>query len=160
MATELGLGTVHVFNSESSYNTNKTNVKSNDIALVKIDNLAISGYVSSGGVKLQPIHIDDNKMTLIMDTPQGRGDIVLQRAYTSFDGLYVIANTDNRDGLWGFFISSAEISRRISIAKQNNNSWMFFNGIIWWSLYTSSTTTTFKTYDENCYIEKIYGVTF
>ena len=99
-------------------------------------------------------------MTLIMDTPHGMGDIVLSRAYTSFDGLYVIVSTDARDGLWGFFISSAEISRRISIAKQNNKSWMFFNGTLWWAFYNSSTTTTFKTYDENCYIEKIYGVNF
>lgn len=160
MATELGLGTVHVFNSESSYNTNKTNVKSNDIALVKIDNLAISGYVSSGGIKLQPIHIDDNKMTLIMDTPHGTGDIVLSRAYTSFDGLYLIMSTDARDELYGFFISSAEISRRIAAAKQNNKSWMLSTGVLWWACSNASTTTTFKAYDEICYIEKIYGVTF
>lgn len=160
MATESNLGTLHVFNSEESFNSNKNNVGSSDIAIVKIENLEISGYVSSGGIKLQPIHIADAKMEVLVDTPQGTGNIVLPKAYTKFDGLYVVIVNDDRNSVKGVFISSAEISRRIAYAKSTGKNWLLADngGSVWRCTNTSTTKNLIYSY-ENCCIDKIYGVT-
>lgn len=158
MATETKLGTVHVFNSETAFNTNKDSVGSSDIALVKIENLEMPGYVSSRDVKLLPIYITDDRITQLCGE-YASGNITLSQPYTNFDGLLIVATGDGSSDWERFFLSSAEITARLALAKTNNAyAALFHNNKYWCIRYDSTTTTFINSEAENCRIKAIYGV--
>lgn len=161
MATEQMLARIHVFPSESSFNTNKGSVGANEISLVKTTNLAVPGYVSANGAKLQPITF--KKMTLLTSgTPQGTGDIELSQPYTNFDGLYFVFEKGSNSSYHYVFISVEELVRMIDYAKkQGNNKYICLTrSYYYWLINAStSTTTTLKTGAKDSYFCACYGVT-
>lgn len=158
MAVDKDLKRIHVFPSESSYNTNKGSVTDEEIALVKTTNLAVPGYVTSNGVKLLPIQF--KSLTKLTSKYYGAGNIPLSSPYTNFDGLYIEVTNDGRNNFHSYFISSWELSRRISQSKAlGHPTILLFASTFYWSLNASSTTTTnLVESDNNCVIENIYGV--
>lgn len=161
MATEQMLARIHVFPSESSFNENKGSVGANEISLVKTTNLAVPGYVSANGAKLQPITF--KKMTLLTSgTPQGIGDIQLSQPYTNFDGLYFIFGNDQDNYYHYNFIPTEELTRMIGLAKSwgTNKYISLTNSYYYWTINASTTTTTtLKQGGENSYFRVCYGVT-
>lgn len=162
MATEQMLARIHVFPSESSFNTNKGSVGANEISLVKTTNLAVPGYVSANGAKLQPITF--KKMALLTSgTPQGSGDIKLSQPYTNFDGLYFVFGNDSNNYYHYNFIPTAELTRMIGLAKSwgTNKVIMLTKSFYYWAINASTTTTTLlKTGEsENSFFCACYGVT-
>lgn len=161
MATEQMLSRIHVFPSESSFNTNKGSVGANEISLVKTTNLVVPGYVSANEAKLQPITF--KKMTLLTSgTPQSTGDIVLSRPYTDFDGLYFIFANDSQTNFHYVFIATEELVRLINYAKSQgeNRAICLTRTYYYWMINAStSTTTTLKYVNENSYFCACYGVT-
>ena len=161
MATEQMLARIHVFPSESSFNENKDSVGANEISLVKTTNLAVPGYVSANGAKLQPITF--KKMTLLTSgTPQGSGDIELSQPYTNFDGLYFVFGNNSDDYYNYNFIPTAELTRMIGLAKSwgTNKYITLTNSFYYWAINASTTTTTtLKIGHENSYFRACYGVT-
>lgn len=161
MATEQMLARIHVFPSESSFNTNKGSVGANEISLVKTTNLVVPGYVSANGAKLQPITF--KKMTLLAGgTPVGSGDINLSQPYTKFDGLYFVFGNDFNTCYHYNFIPTAELTRLIGLAKGwgANKYITISSSYYYWTINAStSTTTSLKVGEENSYFCACYGVT-
>lgn len=108
--------------------------------------------------KLLPLHF---KNFTRLAGGLGQGDIVLSKPYTDFDGLYFEYTDDNRNFWSTCFISSWELTHRIDRAKAANHPYVeLFSGLNFWRITTTGTTTKLlKSYDDNCYIEHVYGVT-
>lgn len=162
MASETNLSKVNVFPSEATYNANKASIGTDEISLVKVDNIVVPGYVSAGGVKLQPITF--KKMTLLAGgTPTGSGNITLSQPYTNFDGLYFVFGNDGNSYYHYNFIPVAELTRLIGLAKSwgANKRVLLTKSYYYWAMNATTSTTTFldTSGEENCYFCACYGVT-
>lgn len=161
MATETNLSKVNVFPSEATYNANKASIGTDEISLVKVDNIVVPGYVSAGGAKLQPIEFKN--MTVLADVNQGSGNIVLSQPYTNFDGLYFIFGDDDQNYYSNNFISTWKLTQMIAFAKSkgSNKQILLTTADYYWGINAStSTTTTLVTGEtENCYFYRCYGIT-
>nr|CAI9750344.1 tail fiber protein [Autographiviridae sp.] len=114
-----------------------------------------------------PTQFDDDELTVLMGTPIGGGAITLSQPYTDFDGLLIENTNDSRNKLNRTFISTAEFNARMQRAKEIKptaaNMNLLMNAWEWeiWVLESKGFTPTyFPNYEENCVIERIYGVKF
>lgn len=117
--------------------------------------------------KSYPTEFDDDELTVLMDTPLGRGNITLSQPYTDFDGLLIENTDDDRNKLSRTFISTAEFNARMKRAKEIKPTAATMNLLtnawdwdIWVLESRGFTPTFFPNYSENCVIERIYGVKF
>lgn len=116
-----------------------------------------------------PTEIDDDELTLLMDTQLATGTITLSQPYTDFDGLYIEYTDDALNAFNTKYISTAELNYRIarSIALKGGESGAtisLISGEQYWRIWCGKsrgfTTTTFPVWAENCIIPRIYGVKF
>lgn len=110
-----------------------------------------------------PTAFDDDELTVLMNTPIGRGTIILSQPYTDFDGLLIDFSDDDGALLNSKYISTAELNRRIARAKDIGISSIFllseyYYWTIWITERSGFSTTTFPNRGENCQIKCIYGV--
>ncbi len=122
MTTTTNLGKVHIFPTETSYTNNKSNIGSNDIALVKsslMDELkgnttptltalmnwdrmkALNGGTdvrnySSTATGLKS-YGGDSSFPDIENGTSRKGTILLKQSYTNFDKLLIISSSDSAD---------------------------------------------------------------
>lgn len=114
-----------------------------------------------------PAVFDDAELTLLMNTPIGRGDITLLHPYTDFDGLLIEYTNDDGDALARQYISSTEIQYRIARAiglKGQRATIALVTSDIYWYIWVDESkgfsTTTFPEWTDNGIIQRIYGVKF
>lgn len=114
-----------------------------------------------------PAVFDDAELTLLMNTPIGRGDITLLHPYTDFDGLLIEYTNDDSDDLARQYISSTEIQYRIARAiglKGQRATIALVTSAIYWYIWVDESkgfsTTTFPALTDNGIIQRIYGVKF
>lgn len=110
-----------------------------------------------------PAQFDDDELTVLMNTPIGRGTITLSQPYTDFDGLLIDFSDDDGALLNSKYISTAELNRRIARAKDIGISSIFllseyYYWTIWITELSGFSTTIFPNRGENCQIKCIYGV--
>lgn len=110
-----------------------------------------------------PTAFDDDELTVLMNTPIGRGTITLSQPYTDFDGLLIDFSDDTGALLNSKYISTAELNRRIARAKDIGISSIFLlSEYYYWAILITErngfSTTTFPNSGENCQIKCIYGV--
>lgn len=110
-----------------------------------------------------PTAFDDDELTVLMNTPIGRGTITLSQPYTDFDGLLIDFSDDDGALLNSKYISTAELNRRIARAKDIGISSIFLlSEYYYWTIWITEragfSTTTFPNRGENCQIKCIYGV--
>lgn len=114
-----------------------------------------------------PAVFDDAELTLLMNTPMGRGDITLLHPYTDFDGLLIEYTNDDGDAFARQYISSTEIqyrvARAVGLRGQRATIALVTSDIYWYIWVDSSkgfTTTKFPGWSDNGMIYRIYGVKF
>lgn len=110
-----------------------------------------------------PTAFDDDELTVLMNTPIGKGTITLSQPYTDFDGLLIDFSDDEGALLNSKYISTAELNRRIARAKDIGIFSIFLlSEYYYWSIWITErsgfSTTTFPNRGENCQIKCIYGV--
>lgn len=113
----------------------------------------------------QPAAFDDDELTALIDTPIGNGSITLSQPYTDFDGLLIDYTADNNNFVSSAYISTAELNRRVAVAKSVNATVIFlFDNRYFWTIYITEakrfSPTFFPYEDDNCIIQQIYGVKF
>lgn len=163
MATEVGLKTINIFNSESDYEEHQAELGADELSLVKIDNLKVNGSVIANGAKLLPVQY--NNLTLLVGTAHNitSGNITLNQPYTNFDGLLFEVIVDGNNRWYYQFISTWELSQALVRYKENNT--MRYYEIArcswYWNFDLSKlTTTNLVVGQENSRIGRIYGVNF
>lgn len=110
-----------------------------------------------------PAAFDDDELTVLMDTPIDRGEIILSQPYTDFDGLLIVYTYDSGERYVRDYISSAEIThRKEECIKIGGSKFALFNGNFYWSLKVNAqfSPTCFPEDSDNCRIQRIYGVKF
>lgn len=110
-----------------------------------------------------PTAFDDDELTVLMDTPMDRGDIILSQPYTDFDGLLIAYTYDSGDRYVRDYISSAEIThRKEECIKIGGSKFALFNGNFYWAILVNDkfSPTCFPEDTDNCRIQRIYGVKF
>lgn len=110
-----------------------------------------------------PTAFDDDELTVLMDTPADRGDIILSQPYTDFDGLLIDYTYDSGSRYVRDYISSAEIThRKEECIKIGGSKFALFNGNFYWSILVNDefSPTCFPEDTDNCMIQRIYGVKF
>lgn len=110
-----------------------------------------------------PTAFDDDELTVLMDTPIGNSDITLSQPYTNFDGLLIYHTNDSGWEYASTYISSAEITRRKEESiKIERPGFSLINGRHFWGIRANSkfSDTFFPIDNDNCAIQRIYGVKF
>lgn len=122
MTTTTNLGKVHIFPSETSYTNNKSNIGSNDIALVKsslMDELkgnttpTLTALINwdrmkalNGGTDVRNYsstatglksYGGDSSFPDIENGTSRTGTVLLKQSYTNFDKLLIISSSDSAD---------------------------------------------------------------
>ena len=160
MATEVGLTTINVFNSQSDFDSHASEIGNDELSLVKIENLEIPGYVKSRGCKLLPFEF--NNLTLLYDNNVTSGDITLSQPYTNFDGMLFEIIVDGNNRFYYQFISTWELSQ--AKARYLENKTLRYYEIArctwYWNFDLAELTPTLLPVgQENSRIGRIYGVT-
>lgn len=110
-----------------------------------------------------PAAFDDDELTVLMDTPMDKGDIILSQPYTDFDGLLIVYTYDSGACYVRDYVSSAEIThRKEECIKIGGSKFALFNGNLYWVLKVNAqfSPTRFPEDTDNCRIQRIYGVKF
>ena len=110
-----------------------------------------------------PAQFDDAELTELMLGAVGNGNITLLQPYTDFDGLLIDYTSDNGNFLSSAYISTAELNRRVAVAKSVDAPVIFlFDSYYFWTIYITEAKKFSPTYfpyeDDNCVIQQIYGV--
>lgn len=112
-----------------------------------------------------PAQFDDAELTELMLGAVGSGNITLLQPYTDFDGLLIDYTGDNGNFLSSAYISTAELNRRMAVAKSVDATVIFlFEARYFWTIFITEAKKFSPTYfpyeDDNCVIQQIYGVKF
>lgn len=112
-----------------------------------------------------PAQFDDAELTELMLGAVGSGNITLLQPYTDFDGLLIDYTGDNGNFLSSAYISTAELNRRVTVAKSRDATVIFlFDNHYFWTIFITEAKKFSPTYfpyeDDNCVIQQIYGVKF
>lgn len=160
MATEQNLTTINIFGSQTDFDSHTSEIREDELSLIKINDLEIPGSVYSKGAKLRPLEF--NNLTLLCDFNTGTGNITLSQPYTDFDGLLFETANDGRS-MWHYsFISTWELSQAKQRYFENDTlkSYDISFGAWYWTLNLQTmTTTNLAMSSENSWIFKVYGVT-
>lgn len=188
--SEKNVGKIHVFSSETQYNSNKSKMANNDIAMVKLN--LIDQLKGNSTPVLTALMDWDRMKTLnggtdvrnLIDSTSGlktyggdssfpdvsggtsrKGTILLKQSYLSFDKLLIIGSGDSArhcfSKMWDVWDFKTEMNMGGVV--------ILFNGAgnYWYirphkptGMSPLSTATTFFVYEQNSSIIEIYGVTY
>ena len=190
IVSEKNVGKIHVFSSETQYNSNKSKMSDNDIAMIKLN--LIDQLKGNSAPVLTPLCDWDRMKTLnggtdvrnhsdsttglksyggdysFPDVSGGtsrKGTILLKQSYLNFDKLLVIGSGDNAK----YCISNVlDIWEFKNVMNMGGAVSLFdTEGCYWYirphtptGMAPLSTTTAFFIYGQNSSIVEIYGVTY
>lgn len=115
-----------------------------------------------------PTAFDEDELTVLMSTPINSGTITLSQPYTDFDGLLFIVTNDNGHRWQRLYISTATLQEQIKDCQNDAAHYYYstclFNGAYFWRIFVDDahkfSETSFPVDEENCVIQKVYGVKF
>lgn len=185
--SEKNVGKIHVFSSETQYNSNKSKMANNDIAMVKLN--LIDQLKGNSSPVLTPLIDWDRMKTLnggtdvrnyndsftglrsyggdysFPDVSGGtsrKGTILLKQSYLNFDKLLIAYSGDNTNYYFTHVYDVYEFKQAM-----NSGGTVELAGYnVYWRIYPhksrvlTSTPTTFFYYEQNGSIIEIYGVTY
>lgn len=186
--SEKNVGKIHVFSSETQYNSNKSKMANNDIAMVKLN--LIDQLKGNSSPVLTPICDWERMKTLnggtdvrnYSDSSTGlksyggdysfpdvsggtsrKSTILLKQSYLNFDKLLITYSGDNALYYFTHVYDVYEFKQAM-----NSGGVVELAGVggTYWRIYPhngrvlSSTPTTFFCYEQDCSIIEIYGITY
>ena len=188
--SEKNVGKIHVFSSETQYNSNKSKMSDNDIAMVKLN--LIDQLKGNSAPVLTPLCDWERMKTLnggtdvrnIIDSTSGlktyggdssfpdvsggtsrKGTILLKQSYLNFDKLLIIGSRDSArycfNKMWDVWDFKTEMNIGGAVILFNDaGSYWYIRPHKPTGMSPLSTATTFFIYEQNSSIIEIYGVTY
>lgn len=190
IVSEKNVGKIHVFSSETQYNSNKSRMSDNDIAMVKLN---LIDQLKGNTTPVLTALCDWNRMKTLnggtdvrncSDSTTGlksyggdysfpdvsggtsrKGTILLKQSYLNFDKLLVIGAGDSArhclSKIWDIWDFKNEMNMGGAVNLFNDaGSYWYIRPHTPTGMAPLSTTTTFFYYDQNSSIVEIYGVTY